>query len=305
MPTSNIDDLLLQGNSSKPTAPEAEYAETPEEVEEDVVDSPSEPEDAGYDEPYDDDIASTKDDEPEEKESFKEDEYGNQTEDLSKSMQKRLERQAESLRRKHEMEMAALRAQLTPQQQHAVKQAERSFEADPNSDADWQQQLDAYIEQAVTKMQGKRERDLQDAEERRLQSEFEDKFFTGMQKFGDFKDVIDGLGCEITNPMTYATRSMTDPAAFLYAAAKRHPQELERISSLRDPYAQVAEMGKLEERMRRNKPATSAPRPLERVREDTGMPAPKTAKKEETIEDLIAKSQAKKLTQVRMRQGRR
>lgn len=299
MPASSIDDLLLHGSAAEAPVVEPEIEEAPIDSE----DAPqAEEHDPGYDEVYDASDNTPDDKETQDAREHSEDDYGNKTEELSKNMQRRLERQAESLRRKHEMEMAQLRAQLTPQQQNAVKQAERQFEADPNSSDDWQQQLDSYIEQTVMKMQGKRERDAQEAQERKLQADFEKKFFTGMQKFDDFTDVISSLPCDISDPMTYATRSMSDPAAFLYAAAKRHPAELERIAKIRDPYAQVAEMGRLEERMRRNKASTQAPRPLGRSVEDAQTPAPKT-KKEDTIEDLIAKSQAKKLSQIKQRRG--
>jgi hypothetical protein len=98
--------------------------------------------------------------------------------------------------------------------------------------------------------------------------------------------------------MTLALRGMNDPAAFIYAASKREPQEIERISKLRDPYARMVEMGKLEERMRRNKPITKAPKPLGRTQEDLGIPQSKKSK-EPTIEDLIAKADAKKLANIR------
>jgi hypothetical protein len=107
--------------------------------------------------------------------------------------------------------------------------------------------------------------------------------------------------------MTLATRAMADPAAFLYAAAKRAPQDLERISKIRDPYAQMTEMGKLEERMRRNKPATQAPRPLGRTIDNAPENAPKK-KSEPTIEDLIARADAKKIARRKataMPRGRR
>ena len=137
-------------------------------------------------------------------------------------------------------------------------------------------------------------------EEAQVQQEFESKFREGMGRFNDFVDVIDSLPFQITNPMTLATRAMADPAAFLYAAAKRNPQELERIAKLRDPYAQMTEIGKLEERMRKNKPTTKAPRPLSRSNDDGGMPAPKKSK-EPSIEDLIAKADQKKLARVKGR----
>ena len=131
-------------------------------------------------------------------------------------------------------------------------------------------------------------------QEQQLQYEFESKFKAGIEKFHDFAEVVSSLPFEITNPMTLATRAMADPAAFLYAAARRQPEELERISKIRDPYAQMTEMGKLEERMRRNKPTTTAPRPLGRTTEDSSLPAEKK-KSEPTIEELIARSDAKKM----------
>ena len=127
-----------------------------------------------------------------------------------------------------------------------------------------------------------------------MQQEFETNFKAGLQKFHDFSDVISSLPFEISNPMTLATRAMSDPAAFLYAAAKRQPAELERISKLRDPYAQMTEMGKLEERMRKNKPTTNAPRPLGKTLEDSPSPDIKK-KKEPTIEDMIRAADAKKV----------
>jgi hypothetical protein len=140
--------------------------------------------------------------------------------------------------------------------------------------------------------------------EAQTQQEFEGKFRDGMGKFHDFVDVIGELPFEITNPMTLATRGMADPAAFLYAASKRNPQELERISKIRDPYAQMTEIGRLEERMRKNKPTTKAPRPLDRTRENASIPAPKK-KSDPSIEDLIAQSDAKKLNRIKGRQGGR
>jgi len=72
--------------------------------------------------------------------------------------------------------------------------------------------------------------------------------------------------------MTYALRGLPDPAAFIYAASKRHPQELARISQIGDPAAQIMEMGRLEERMRKSAPSTKAPRPVSKSRDDASMP---------------------------------
>jgi hypothetical protein len=98
---------------------------------------------------------------------------------------------------------------------------------------------------------------------------------------------------------------MDNPAAFLYAAAKRNPQELERISKIRDPFAQAREMGNLESSMRRNKPTTKAPRPLGRTPEDATTNA-KPKEKDRSGDDLLAGADAKRLsaTKTRMRGNR-
>jgi len=90
---------------------------------------------------------------------------------------------------------------------------------------------------------------------------------------------------------------MTDPAAFLYAASKRHAPELQRIANLTDPYAQVLEMGRLEERMKKNRAVSSAPRPIASTRDDSSMTTHKSDK-QPSIEDMIAASDAKRSAQL-------
>lgn len=307
MPTSSIDDLLMGGKSPQhPQTPEHEYQEGPEDVEE------LEPEDDDGESPeYDDepeDDHMEEQDEPEDEEDAPEvkhkkeyDEYGNEKEPENKEIRERLKKQA----RKYEAEIESLRAQLANQgASREVQQAAKDFEYDPEAKGDWQQQLAQFVKQTVNSMTREQEEQQIRQRDHEAQQEFEGKFREGMSKFHDFVDVISDLGFQITNPMTLATRGMADPAAFLYAAAKRNPQELERISKLRDPYAQMTEMGKLEERMRKNKPTTKAPRPLDRTRENASIPAPKK-KTEPSIEDLIAKNDAKKLNRIKGRQGGR
>lgn len=307
MPTSSIDDLLMGGKSpTQPQTPEHEYQEGPEDVEE------LEPEDDNHesteydDEPEDDhteeqDDADDEEDEPEVKHKKEYDEYGNEKEPENKEIRERLKKQA----RKYEAEIESLRAQLANQgASREVQQAAKDFEYDPEAKGDWQQQLASFVKQTVNSMTREQEEQQIRQRDHEAQQEFEGKFRDGMGKFHDFVDVIGGLGFQITNPMTLATRGMADPAAFLYAAAKRNPGELERISKLRDPYAQMTEIGKLEERMRKNKPTTKAPRPLDRTRENASIPAPKK-KTEPSIEDLIAKNDAKKLNRIKGRVGGR
>ena len=303
MPTTNIDDLLM-GGGQNPTQ-KVEPVDAPE-VEDELESSGPEHEDAPeYDESDEQEPEPSEqgEDEPEEPKASKKeyDDYGNEKEPENEAIRERLARQA----RKHQAEIDALRSQLANQgASQQVQQAAKDFEYDPNASGDWQQQLASFVKQTVKSMNDEQANERQRHEEAKVQQEFESKFRDGMSKFSDFVDVVESLPFEITNPMTLATRAMADPASFLYAAAKRNPQELERISKIRDPYAQMTEMGKLEERMRRNKQTTTAPRPMGRTQEDSV--APETKKKREpTIEELIAKSEAKKLAQMKQRSGGR
>ncbi len=304
MPTSSIDELLLGGKTHEhPQTPENQAQDEPEVEEDFAPEEPELPEDE--DEEPEESKEESQDESEEDDEQAEYDDYGNEKERMSKGLKDRLDRKERQHQREiqqREQEINDLRAQLRQQGANAdVQQAAKDFKYDEDAGGDWQQQLAEFVEHTVTSMTKKQEAQRMQQQEAQAQREFEEKFTNGMRKFGDFADVINDLGFDITNPMTLATRSMQDPAAFLYAAAKRNPQELERISKLRDPYAQMAEMGKLEERMRRNKPTTKAPRPISRSSDEGSMPIAKKSKGEPTIEDLIAKSDQKRLARVRNR----
>jgi len=302
MPTSSIDDLLMGAKTPQhPETPENQYQESPEEIQELEPDTPDYGEEESQDEPESDNEPeeAEESDDAESKPAREYDDYGNEKEPENKEIRERLKKQA----RKYEAEIESLRSQLAQQgASQQVQQAARDFEYDPDAKGDWQQQLASFVKQTVNSMTREQEEAQVRQQDARTQYEFESKFREGMGRFNDFVDVIDSLPFQISNPMTLATRAMADPAAFLYAAAKRNPQELERISKIRDPYAQMTEMGKLEERMRRNKPTTKAPRPLSRTNEDASIPNPKK-KGEPTIEELIAKADQKKLARVKGRSG--
>lgn len=314
MPTSSIDELLLGGKTHQhPETPENQYLDEPQEVEEVERDEEGS-QDYSEDEVSEDDHTSESDEEHDdgektEGEHTKEyDDYGNEKERMPKGMKERLDRndrkyQQEVAQRDREIEQ--LRAQLSSQgASREVQQAAKDFEYDPEAKGDWQSQLAHFVKQTVHSMTREQEEAQARQQESQSHREFETKFRQGMNKFDDFREVIAELPFEISNPMTIATRAMSDPAAFLYAAAKRQPQELERISKIRDPYVQMTEMGKLEERMRKNKPTTKAPRPLGRTQEDAAAPVSKK-KSEPSIEELIAKADAKKLQKMKGRVGGR
>ena len=290
MSITSIDEMLLGGKThTQPATPEHQ---------EPILDEPEfEPEREINDEKFDQDPEPEA---PEQKEAepAKEaavDDYGNPepekktyTEDevnerINKAIRDRLAR----------LERNNQQPQQQPQQA-AANQAAAGFEYNPDSAQDWQQQLESFVEQTVSKMTGRQQQMQQQQREQQAQAEFEIKFHQGMGKFQDFTDVVGQQ--PITDAMTIATRAMKDPASFLYAAAKRHAPELQRISQLPDQYAQMVEMGKLEERMRKNKEATKAPRPLAATKEDTTLKP--VAKKDNGIDALIAQADAKRRAQL-------
>jgi hypothetical protein len=315
---SNIDDLLMGvGNSQQPATPEHKEKiqekqppledkddEAPEYESED--DSADESDDSAdeMDESHDD----SDDDEEEKPQSKSEpeeddlDEYGNKKEHLNKNMRKRLDKIEKEHQREidqRDRELQTLRQQLANQgASKEVQQAVKDFKYDPNEEVSWEQQLSDFVKHTVTNMHSEEQQRTRQQQEHTAQVQFQQNFTRGMNRFNDFRDVVGKQ--PIDDAMTLALRGMADPSAFIYAASKRQPEELQRIAKLPDPYARMVEMGKLEERMRRNKPSTKAPRPLSRTKEDTSAKVvPK--QKDMTGDDLLAKADAKRLATVNRR----
>lgn len=308
---SNIDDLLMGiGNSQQPATPEhkekTEEEKAPvDEVEQDEKYDSEVPKDESEEKP---DLAAESEsvdeveEKPEKEEVYEEDEYGNKKERMPKGLKDRLERKEKQFQREIEQrdqELQALRQQLASQGANKeVQQAVKDFKYDPNDNVAWEEQLSQFVKQTVSNMQNEESRTIREQQEAKAHRDFQVKFSQGMTRFDDFREVVGSQ--PIDDAMTLSLRAMSDPTAFIYAASKRHPQEIERISKLHDPYARMVEMGKLEERMRRNKPATKAPRTLGRTTEDaTAKVTPK--QKDTTGDDLLAKADAKRLATVRSR----
>jgi hypothetical protein len=293
--TSNIDDLLMGAKTNTmPETPEhdAQNDTALEQNDYDVGDNDSDPDDAPDDTP---DLASS-----EEMPHVAEvDDYGNEKEAPRTYSQEEVDEKINKAIRDRLSRMKTQEQGLPSVQQ--VQQAQDGFNYNENAEGNWEQQLESFIERTFTKVNQRQATEAQTRKEREAHAEFEDKFTNGMERFRDFRDVV---GVQpITDPMTLALRGMKDPAAFVYAASKRHPQELQRISGIADPYAQMVEMGKLEERMRKSASGTNAPRPVSRSKEDTGMPQSKK-KEGDSIEDLIAKADTKRRAQLTARRGR-
>lgn len=291
---SNIDDVLMDtvATSTTPMPPETAYEE-PEE---------------NSDESYEDVAPSTQDENQEELSNDAEeeevsvekeqeyDDYGNVKKPPKTYTQEEVN---EMFRKRFKNQHQEGQQQQAQQQQTQIPGKE--FQYNQDSEDSWQTQLQQFVEQTVSQMNQKQLQQQQQQKEAQAQMEFESKFTEGMERFNDFREVVGAQ--PIDDPMTYALRGMNDPAAFIYAAAKRHPSELQRISNIGDPYAKMVEMGKLEERMRKTPIATKAPRPISRAREDGAMPVSQKPK-DPTIEDLIARSDAKRRAQLVAKRGR-
>ena len=187
-----------------------------------------------------------------------------------------------------------------PNQAQVQQATQQGFEYNADSQESWQQQLESFVEQTVSRMSQKQAHQAQQAREQYTQQEFDAKFRQGMTKFPDFVQTVQSQ--PITDHMVLGARSMKDPAAFFYAASKRAPQELQRIANIADPYAQIAEIGKLEEKMKQSRPGTKAPKPIGRTHEDAAIPKSKD-KREPTIEEQIAKDTARRLALQKQRRG--
>jgi len=322
MSISNIDDLLMGvGNSQQPATPEHKEKqnekpqEAPEYIEENQtenieydndVSSETNKEDQSNDNEIDDQDTENKEEENKEikPESSEEelDEYGNKKERMSKGMKERLDRKEKQHQREieqREQEIQNLRQQLSSQGASSqVQKAAADFKYDPNNEESWQQQLTDFVKSTVSNMQTEQQQRERQIKEQHIEREFHEKFTKGMQRFDDFREVVSSQ--PIDDAMTLSLRGIKDPSAFIYAASKRQPQELKRISELRDPYARMVEMGKLEERMRRNKPTTKTPKPLGRIQEDAAI---KTTEKQKdnTGDDLLAKADANRLAIIKTR----
>lgn len=161
-----------------------------------------------------------------------------------------------------------LKERHTPTADQPVKD-----EAKPAEGEDWRNELREVIKEEIVDIGQKARYEEDMRREEQTQMDFQEKFVNGSRKYGDFESVVSGK--PVTLEMMKATRSMEDPAAFLYAACKNNPAELERISKIADPYAQVAEIGRLEEKMRKARAVTKAPVPPKRINGDMSDETPK------------------------------
>lgn len=174
--------------------------------------------------------------------------------------------------------------------EETAKQIPEPHEASAEETQNWESQLEGFVENTVKKLSQKEQQKTQEIREKSMQAEFEDKMMRGMGKYKDFQDVVSKM--PISDTMLLATRQMKDPAAFIYAASKTQAKEIERISQIQDPYHQAAEMGRLEERMKKLRAGTGSPRPVSEIKGDIE----NKSYVRPSIDDLIRKDGLKKFS---------
>lgn len=304
--TSSIDDLLMAsvGNTQQPQTPEnVEAAE--QEIAKKAIDVPRETAQKTLEETLEETASAEPNEAEQEEETDEEtqeeiraekpntDEYGNEMPKPRTYTQEEADEYANRIVRERLARLERKNPGLTQSQQQQAQQAvKQGFEYDENSPQDWQQQLEAFVEQTVARREQKQAQQIQQMREEQAEAEFSARFQNGMRKFPDYVETVQSQ--PITDAMVMASRSMKDPAAFFYAASKRAPAELQEIARDPDPISQIARIAKLEEKLKSTPMTQSkAPKPIAKPQEDVA-DKPKTKKREPTIEDLIAQEDAKR-----------
>jgi hypothetical protein len=181
------------------------------------------------------------------------------------------------------------KVESTQPTQQQVQDAAKDFQPDPNSEDSWEVQLGNFVDKRLESREKQAQERAWQQKEAQRQMDFQNRFNAGIQKYPDFEQVV--AGQPITNGMMMGARAFKDPAAFLYAASKTQAAELERIAALPDAFQQATEIGRLEEKMRKNKAVSTAPRPIRKVTSDV------TGKEERkmTVDDKIRLDAKRKL----------
>lgn len=204
-------------------------------------------------------VESETDNKPETKSESPIDEYGNPVEKPKMYSEEEVQRMIRD-------RLSRGRHAEQPSHQQ-VQQMAQDFKADPNSEESWENQLKTFVKQTLKEVSNE-EREIQwRQQEKQKQAQFEERFTSGMSKYSDFNQVV--ADKPITDKIMMATRALENPAAFIYGASKLHPQELDRIARIEDPYILAAEVGRLHERMVKARNAQSkAGKPLEAPKGD-------------------------------------
>lgn len=269
MSLKSIDDLLVKAMNDQLSN---NTEQTPEPIQEPILQNNDEPSDnspseditgqnetQSLEQPLSEESKQEKSKDSESKDSPNIDEYGNT---IGKE---KLYTETE-VQQKIRDRLARVKNYQQQEQLYQAPQPQKDIPAE-SDDGDWISQLESVIDHRMDKKQQDDAQKQWQKQEDQRQSEFESKFSSGMSKYSDFENVV--AGKPITNTMMLATRSLENPAAFVYGASKLHPAELDRISKISDHYVQASEVGRLHERMVKERNMISkAPKPIEQVKSD-------------------------------------
>jgi len=266
----SADDIIVQEEAiklGKPVPEIKEKEETPrQEQEEEIQEDAEDSEDSEKEEAEEEKSSQEEKEEMTQETSEKEDEvddYG------TKVGKKKLYTEDEVQRMIRDR---LSRGRNAPAPTAEVQAAAKEFTPDEASPDSWETQLEDFIETTISKREQKAKETQWQEHERTQQIEFEEKFTSRMAKYKDFEAVV--ANKPITNAMMMATRSMEDPAAFIYAAAKNHAKDLDRIAKIQNPLAQGVEIGRLEERMKKSRNLPSSPKPAKVISGDSSNALP-------------------------------
>lgn len=169
--------------------------------------------------------------------------------------------------------------------QQPMQQQQQPVRQPGDTDEQWAQELENFIEGTFQKREQRQQQQLLAQQEQMLHQQLQEKIQSGLTRFNDFQEVVSAQ--PITDHMALSLRGIEDPAAFIYAASKRNPAELQRISQMRDPYAQITAMGKLEASMRVPKAkGSNAPKPVSKTNSDIAVS--RNIKKPELNDPILA-----------------
>lgn len=264
MEAKSVDDLLIKSMNEQSSITEEPKASESEPLTEDIVDQPKEEsESTSEPEPQRKEYKEAAESKPEKKDDSSIDEYGNPIEKARTYTEDEVQRMI-----RDRLSRGRHQEQYNQPSQQQVKQESDGFQSDPNSEESWETQLESFIDRRLDQRQRINYEQQWRQQEEVRQADFESKFTSGMNKYQDFNKVVEGK--PITDTMMLATRSLENPAAFIYGASKMHPQELDRISKIADPYVQASEVGRLHERMvKERKVISAASKPLEAPKSDS------------------------------------
>ena len=155
------------------------------------------------------------------KEDTVDDEYGTP---VAKKERVYTESEVQQMMRDRNARGEFARQEAQRQQQQAQQQAQQPQQQNVEGNEDWEAQLESFVEQTLSKREQKLQEQQWQQQEQQAQANFEIKFNTGAAKYADFESVV--MNKALTPQMVIATRGMSDPAAFIYAAAKTQAPEL-------------------------------------------------------------------------------